>query len=336
MNTNETVLKARALNDQHDCDSVVELLEKYVQGNKDDKEALGLYQKNYVLKTLLDFGVNLEQLYDNDTKNRYQGIPENIVLQMSELIFLKEIADVYISERTDEEKSKSIYAFLKIGITSLGDRLEDYNILKEQLDKFSKIMVDYGYATEFYKYLSIIIDWRSKTSENILRYIVEKVKLLTTVTSEQAIYDNYIKGITSEVFPFSEMPPLSGDRVVIVNIKSQEAKDFWQGYFAYAKRVREEEYETYKKIVADESHELHGVYLADKYVDDRRMQLLQNGSISSMDVANFLVATNYMEISVTESSYKGRIANAEKSYNTVKVNPIEQIKTLINKLLGKK
>ena len=321
MNTNETVLKARALNDQHDCDSVVELLEKYVKENKDDKEALGLYQKNYVLKTLLDFGVNLEQLYDNDTKNRYQGIPENIVLQMSELIFLKEIADVYISERTDEEKSKSIYAFLKIGITSLGDRLEDYNILKDQLDKFSKIMVDYGYATEFY---------------NILRYIVEKVKLLTTVTSEQAIYDSYIKGITSEVFPFSEMPPLSGDRVVIVNIKSQEAKDFWQGYFAYAKKVREEEYETYKKIVADESHELHGVYLADKYIDDRRMQLLQNGSISSMDVANFLVATNYMEISVTESSYKGRIANAEKSYNTVKVNPIEQIKTLINKLLGKK
>ena len=31
MNTNETVLKARALNDQHDCDSVVELLEKYVK-----------------------------------------------------------------------------------------------------------------------------------------------------------------------------------------------------------------------------------------------------------------------------------------------------------------
>lgn len=106
MSVNDIIAKAKELDSNRDCDGVVALLETYVKENCDNKMMVALYQKNYALKTLLDWNVNLSGLYENNAAGRYQGISEDAVLPMSGIIFTKEIADVYSSNKSEEEIAK--------------------------------------------------------------------------------------------------------------------------------------------------------------------------------------------------------------------------------------
>lgn len=335
MSITEIIAKAKELDRNHDCDGVLALLEPYIKENSDNKMAVALYQKNYALKTLFDWNVNLPDLYENNAADRYLGIAEDSVLPMSGIIFTKEIADVYSSEKTEDEKANHIYGYLSIGINSLGNRAEDYSFLEKVLDKYSEVIYYYGYGKLFYKYLSVIVDWRSKVSENILHYLVKKAQAATVTVSDKAIYDEYIKS-AGNAFSFEDKPALSGGRLVIINIKTGEAKDFWKGYFALAKKIRREEYDDYKQATADESSEKYEAYKIGEYIHDAYIKALTSKVVSTEEIAKMQIATGCHMVSTSESEYKARIDDAQRSFDTVKVNPIEQGKAFIGKLFGKK
>jgi len=336
MSKNEVVLKAKQLDEVPDCDGVVELLSEYVTENTDDLEALALFQKNFAIKTIVDLNLNIDELYAIDEKNVFNSIPEELVLKLSETMFIESISRVFLLEKTEQEKEKLVFGYLYRAISSLGDRLEDYNILKNQLKKFFETMSALGYGKYFYSDLASIVDWKSKVSENILKFLVEKSKSVLSVVNDKEIYDTYTKDMKNPLCSFEDKPYLSGGRLVIVNIKSEEEKEFWKGYFSLMKNVREKEYENYYKIVSDENNPLYGVISIGENIHKSYMNALMKNIATSEEVAKMQVATNCDTVTFSESDFKGRIETAEQSINTIKVNPIEQIKSMIFKLFGKK
>ena len=263
---------------------------------------------------------------------RYSDIPEESVLPLTEVLFRNEMASAYLCETEDDQRKHS-YAYLKISILSLGSRLEDYAVLETVLDSFCKIIAKYDLQKYFYEHLAIIVDWKSKVAENILRYLMKKANTAASCASEEQLYNDFVKGWTGEVIPFKEMPYLSGGKLVIVNIKTEAAKDFWKGYFAYVKKVREEEYAAFQKKM--EEGVLCGIDRIEQALTDSWIAKCNLGELTTMDVAQMKVTTNYMINSVSASTFQGRITAAQNSYDTVKINPIAQVKLLIMKLLGK-
>jgi len=336
MSKNEVILKAKQLDEVPDCDGVVELLSEYIKENTDDLEALALFQKNLAVKTILDLNLNLDELYATDEKSVFNSIPEESVLKLSEIMFIESVSRVYLLERSEKEKEKLIFGYLYRAISSLGDRLEDYNVLKSQLEKFFETLLALGYGKYFYSDLAFIVDWKSKVSENILKFLVEKSKSVLSVVSDKEIYDTYTKDMKNPLCSFDDKPYLSGGKLVIVNIKSEEEKEFWKGYFSLMKNIREEEYESYRKIALDENHPFYGVLSLEENIHKSYLNAMMKKIASSEEVAKMQVATKCDTITFSESSFKGRIETAEQSINTIKVNPIEQIKSMIFKLLGRK
>ena len=211
-----------------------------------------------------------------------------------------------------------------------------YDILKNQLEKFFEIMLALGYGKYFYDDLAFIVDWKSKVSENILKFLVEKANSALSVVSDKEIYATYTKDTNNPLCLFENKPYLSGGKLVIVNIKSDEEKEFWKGYFALMKKVRQEEYEAYQKIASDENNPFYGVLSVGENIHNSYINAIMKKIATSEEIARMQVETNFDKVNFSESDFIGRIKSAEQSFNTVKVNPIEQIKSFINKLLGKK
>lgn len=336
MSKNDVVLKAKQLDETFNCDGVVELLNEYVKENANDLEAFALYQKNFATKIICDMGISIDEIMSVDETVIFKNVPENKVLDLAKLLFTEEIATVYLIDKSADEKELLIRGYIRRGISSLGERLNDYNVFKNLLDEFYNITSYYGFEKRFYTHLAHIVEWKSKVDENILRFITNAAKTKIEVTTDEEIYDEYVKGVSSNVFPYDDKPLLSGDRVVIVNIKTQEQVDFWKGYFAFVKKIRQKEYEEYKKNTADKNQSGYELYSIGELLHQIAINLAVKKIITSADIAKMEVASRCHTVSVSEWEYTSRIQNAEKSYNTVKINPIEQIKSMIFKLFGKK
>lgn len=336
MNKNEVVLKAKQLDEAFNCAGVVELLSEYVKENANDSEAFALYQKNLATKIICDMDISIDEIMSVDETVIFENVPENKVLDLAKLLFTEEVASVYLIDKSAEEKELIVRGYIRRGISSLGKRLDDYDVFKNLLDEFYNVTSCYGFEKKFYTNLAYIVEWKSKVDENILRFIVEAVKTKVKVATDEEIYDEYVKGVSSNVFPYDEKPDFYGGRVVIVNIKTQEQADFWKGYFAFVKKVRQEEYEEYKKNISDKNQNGYELYSIGKLLHQIAINLAVKHIITTADIAKMGVATQYDTIGVSESDYTSAIEVAEKSYNTVKVNPIERIKAMIHKLFGKK
>ena len=336
MTKNDVVLKAKQLDEIFNCDGVVELLSEYVKENANDLEAFALYQKNFAIKIICDMGISIDEIVSVDETVIFKKVPENKVLDLAKLLFTEEIATVYLIDKSADEKELLIRGYIRKGISSLGERLNDYNVFKNLLDEFYNITSCYGFEKRFYTQLAYIVEWKSKVDENILCIIVEAAKTKVKVATDKEIYDEYVKDLNTNVFPYDEKPDFYGGKVVIVNIKTQEQADFWKGYFAFVKKVRQEEYEEYKKNISDKNQKGYELYSIGELLHQIAINLAVKQVITSADIAKMGVATQYDTIGVSESDYTSVIEAAEKSYNTVKVNPIEQIKSMIFKLFGKK
>lgn len=336
MSKNEIVLKAKKLDAAPDCDGVVELLREYVLTNKDDLEAVALYQKNLATQAIVDSNMDIDTLFAEDEKSVFDNVPEELVLKLSETLFTHRISDIYLRDHTEEEKEKLVFGCLYRTVSSLGERLDDYQVLKAQFEKFFNILATFGYGKYFYSDLAYIVDWKSKASENILKFLVEKAKLISSTASDEEIYTAYTKDMKEPLCSFEDKPYLSGGRLVIVTIKSEEEKEFWKGYFTLMKKIREEEYENYRKIASDEKHPLYGALLVGEHIHKSYMNALMKKLATSEEVAKMQFATKCDMLNISENDFKAGITSAEQSLNTVKVNPIEQIKTMILKLFGKK
>ena len=66
------------------------------------------------------------------------------------------------------------------------------------------------------------------------------------------------------------------------------------------------------------------------------LKALIDKTATTEEVARMQVATGCCMIETNEYDYEIRVEEAEKSYNTIRINPIDQIKMLINKLFSKK
>lgn len=336
MSKNEIVLKASQLDETHNCDAVVELLGEYVKENADDLEALALFQKNSAAKLMLDRNLNLDELYSSDAKEIFNSVPEESVLDLSEMLFAESIARVYLSESSEEEKEKLAFGYLYRAVSALGDRLNDADTLNDQLEKFYTVMETFGFGKYFYDQLAFVIDWKSKVAVNILKYLVKQSQSILPVASDEEIYDTYTKDMVKPLCAFDDKPYLSGGRLVIVDIRSEAEKEFWKGYFTLMKDIREKEYEEYRKIASDPQNPLYGRLSIGESVHKAYMNVIMKQLATSEEIARTQVAAGGDPLDLSESDFKDRIVAAEQSINTIKVNPIEQIKSFIYGLLGKK
>lgn len=297
--------------------------------------AATIRQKNHALKKIAEFNVDVEALYAPDATTVFDNVPEEHVLTLAELLFTEGMSSVYLQECSEEEKEKLVFGYLHRAITSLGNRLEDYALLKDMFEKFFAVLAPLGYGKYFYGDLPFIIDWKSKVSENILKYLAEKSKSVSSVASDREIYDLYTKDMENPLCSYENKPYLSGERLVIVNIKSEAEAEFWKGYFALMKKIREEEYEAFQKIASDPFHPLHGAHLIGGSIHKSYMNALMKHLASSEEVARMQVAADCSDVDITESDFKDRIQSAVQSYNTVMVNPIDRAKAFVMNLLGK-
>lgn len=336
MNITEIISKAKSLDQSGNCNEVVLLLEEYINNNRDNKMLIALYEKNVGLKAFVDNNWDAKKLYEDESINRYTDIPEDKVLEMAEIIFRQEIADYYVSNIASNGNKKSTYAYLLYGILSLGKRMEDYIYLEAVLNNFREIMYFYDLSENFYVSLVVIVDWRSKVSENILHYLVKKAKQALNIATYKDLYNSYIKNMSNNIFPFEEKPRISEGKVVLENIKTQEAKDFWKGYFAYVKDVREKEYETYKSIISNKKHEFHEEVYIGKAIKRMWNQAFLDRKATPEELVKMSSNTDCCNIEQTDETYKARIDEADRLYKNVKINFINQIKILLKNLLEKK
>lgn len=336
MGSNEIITKAHQLDTECDCEAVIELLEDYVNENKEDLVGFALYQKNLAMKNICDSDVSIEELMSTDANVIFKNVSEIMVFELANLLFKNAVASTYLSDRSTQEKEILIRGFIQRGVLSLGERLNDYNVLKDLLEEFYNTVACYGFENKFYTHLAYIVEWKSKVDENILQFIAETAKTKIGFATNQEIYDEYIKDKTANVFPYDQKPDFYGGKVVIVGIKTQEQADFWKGYFAFVKKIRQEEYETYKKNIANKEGELYSLYNIGKQLHDIGLNMVSNKLITIEDLTKMSIASGYDSINVSESELVSKIENAEKACSTVKVNPIEQIKSTVLKLFGKK
>lgn len=325
MDRNEIIAKARALDKEHKSDEIVALLEDYVRENLSDTEAFALYEmhKTYqIIYSIVGFEVSL---FESST-DRYKEVMDKDIIQLSELLHTYDIAGLYLSDRPKEEIDLILRGFTRTEIDSLGKHLEDYEAFRAHMDKFYDIHTRYGYQNKFYDNLALIADWRSTISLNIFKYIVEKVSPIVATKTDEEIYNMYVKETGKAVCPFSDKPTLSGGKLVITNIKTTEACEFWKGYFTLLKKIRQEDYDAYTKATSDENSDLYAAYTIGKKIDTYGFNLMYNKVITSRESAEMKVYSNVHTIIVSDSSLKGRVEAAEQSLNTVRVNPIELIK----------
>ena len=325
MSANEIVNKARLLDEDGNYEGVVALLQEYVKENPNDRDAMALYQSNQSNKLLGEGNADLEQLIKTD-ETRFSNVTDEEALRFSDWCFAGRVARVYLKNDTKEKQEAAVFAWLELELCTLGNRLDEYEVAKEQLNKYRTSLYNCGYAGYFFAHLLLIIDWQTETTVNILKYISEELRSIAIIKSEQKIYDQYVEGMTENVFPFDEMPPLNGDSVVIKNVKTQEQLDFWKGYFAQVKKVREEEYAAIKELTTNENCVFYGAFVTDARIMKSWHRQVSSGAITTADVARIQVDSRCYRGELSEGNYKNRLERAEKSYNTIRMNPGEEIK----------
>ena len=332
MDKNELILKAHELDAKPDCDGVVDLLKDYVNEFSDDLDFRALYQKNIATKESIDLNLDSEKLYAFDV-SVFDGMPDDKALKFIEKFFAGLVADAYLSNRPEKDKEHIAIKLLEQLVAVLSERFNELENFKTQIDKFYECVCFYGYNEMFYEDLAYLIDWRSKASANILIYLKETAEATIVIKGYEDIYNDYIKDKTGNVFPYSEKPVFNMfmDNIYkfATNVKTQEQKDFWTDCYAFQKKVREEEYIEYKKIVEDKKHKLHGIYLISKYIHDSKMHALMKKSVTSSQVAEIMVYNNCTMIKeASESKYKTNIQDAENLYNAVKNTSLKLVSIL--------
>lgn len=238
------------------------------------------------------------------------------------------------ADQTPEEKQDLILGYLK----KEGEAAGDYAAFKTTMDGTYNAMAEYGIEQLLYGYLCDIMDWRSRFTDNALKYIAEKVKpQLSHATTDKALYNAYVKDKTENVFPFEERPTLSGDRAVIVNVKTQECKDFWRGYFAYAKKALQEEKAAYDQIVSDTRHPLHGAYTAAKKIEKSSTQMMFENRLTARDCVEQKHRAGCLDLDVEGigNSYASRIKNFDLLYNTTDMIITAKLGGMAKSLIGK-
>lgn len=236
------------------------------------------------------------------------------------------------STATQDQKNGLILDYLK----KIGSAHKDYPDFKAQMDEVHSYMATYGIEHQLYEHLASLVDWRSDFSKNILLYIVEKVTpLIQYPPSDQTLYNAYIEDKKENIFPFSEKPELNGDRADTMNIKTQEAKDFWKGYFSYAVSVLKEINDTQQGILSDPNHQLHQAYTIGKKIDMSWLEPPMLNRISSEDVAKMTVATNFWKIKPSAFECKSRLENMQKLYATTDIIITARIGTMAKSLINK-
>ena len=335
MSKNEILARARQLDKKYDYETVVSLLENYIKDHTADKELLALYYKNFTWKTLIEEKLNVEKMND-ESEARFQGLSDENAFRSSALSFMNYVATIYLRDGTEEEKKKLVSAIQSGEISSLGARLNDYERLKKQLEAFYETRAIFGYNQSFYKDLCRIVNCKSTVSKNILRYIVERVTSTITVASDEEIYDEYTKNMSSGVFPFEEMPSF----ITNLNVKTEEAERFWKGYFSLAIRIRQKEYDDYERATADETHEKYDAYMAGEYIRQSRLNLMVEDIVSPEDVAKCYIEVGFEGFDDVTSGYDERLSAAKRLFNRVELSPFDRfiirIKAFVNKLLDKK
>ena len=356
MNSNEILTKARELNEACNYYGVIELLEGHINETPCDKELLAIYLKNSANKEIIDLGVNFEKIYSNVEYYVFDDIPETLLLKLSETLFTASIAGVYLGEYTNEQKNVLVNAHLKKTILSLGELLNDYVVFKDLLEKMHKILNSLELDRNIYSYLAFIVDWKSKVSENIMRYLVEKAKLPSVMTEKKAIYEAYVNDLETTCYAFNEMPRMKDKTQLERKIATREEKIFWIGYFSKVKEIHEKEYDSYKQILHDENHEFHKEYFIGDHISDcyynQALQMAIRGALTTEEIARFQISTNCVGVNKStdiSSKFERSIQETDAILNKLgaqnqKVNTaspsgigsvIEKIKTFLNDILKK-
>ena len=327
MATNEILERAKALDKSKDSQAVIQLLKDYIKNDSSDKTALAFYVKNLTLKFFLDNKITADQLYGNQSGERYVGLSKEEMLQVSAYHYANALAIDFL-ERNDEILNLS-YVWLNAEIETLNDYLYEFVDFEKQMDNYYKTLISFG--IEPYYILSQFIDWNSNLSDNMVKYIERKVKpiIQKSVHSDEDIYNSYTKNMKSKPFPaFSKMP--KADKGYIF-VSSKEEKDFWLGYFQEVKKVKENELKNYRLIAKDENHADHDAYSAYKFVYYKLEQARDELSTDEF-FKWFKVITDF---AVTEDDFTKKINQANQVSKQIFVSPIVVVKEFFKKIFAK-
>ncbi len=342
MYKNELLLKTRELDSESNFNEVVSLIKDHEEYLATDAEVFALYQKNLTLQYFDELGFGAEEFalksakepYPADFMEKFNALPEDCVFTTVEAILREAVASIYLTELSSGDsiaRARSLMNMLGNILSLLGNKTEDYDTLKEQLDNYCKIYELYGY--ELYSHLRIRVWWRSKTDENILRYLAEKFKAVVVAKTENEIYNAYIEEKKpAQVFPFNEKPDIFGEQLIFNSIKTNEAKSFWKEYFAFAKTIREEEYALYKEK-SNHHHPLHSFFKMDKDLQESFDYILsQNDDRLTKTATQMRIDTGWDKLKVCD--YKAELDKINQSY-LILTETIERIKYVIGYYLNK-
>ena len=224
-------------------------------------------------------------------------------------------------------------------ILTEGTAQDDYDDFKAKMDEIYEALAVHDLEHKIYDFLVMVMDYKSKFSENAVKYIVEKVKpQLNIPSTDKAMYEAYCKE-AKVTFPYKEKPYLypSGSRAVINTVKTPESKDFWKGYFDYAKKTLQKEKALFEQAVADPTHKLNGIYTIGNKIDKTGMNMMANGAITSKELAHLHVRTNLLSsgIKVNDKEFDKRITDFETLYNTTDIIITAKIALFIKSLFNK-
>lgn len=242
------------------------------------------------------------------------------------------LAALFASDASGDDSVKAILNH----ILAEGTAHDDYANFKAKMEEIYEALAVYDLEHKIYDFIVMTMDFKSKYSENALKYIVEKVRpQITMPSTDKGMYEAYCKEC-KVTFPYEEKPYLSGGRAVIVTVKSPESRDFWKGYFAYAKKTLEKEKPLFEQVVADPTHKLHGVYTIGDKIDRIGMQMVMNHAISSAEYAHLFVMSNFVGsgIKVSNTGFDKRIADFGALYDTTDMIITAKIALFVKSLFG--
>ena len=330
MSTNDIVVKAKKLKTEGRIGEVIELLENYVQENESDREALALYCICVARKFYLDNNLAAEQLF-GDSTIKYQGMSAELALKTSAHFFRDMLAEDYLAEKTYDEKLNFAYAALRNEFEALGELIVSYESFKTQMDKFYSTIMSFEIRDSFYYMFSQFIDWESDLSNNVIQYIVDKVKPIACalMLSEEDIYNTYIQNMNPEKIPPKNTKPVAKADVNLVF--SEEVKKFWVDYLELVAKTRENELVNYQEIESNKSHPLNPAFSAWVHVYSKLSDY--KGSMSTDKYLEGFEIVRSIRISGDE--LKKEAQKARKLISTIKVMPGMKIINMVKQIVGK-
>lgn len=242
----------------------------------------------------------------------------------------REVLAKYLADEVDANQ------FLA-AIQALSDANPDYPAFKAAMDDAYDAMVEGGIGGVAFNTILTLVDWKSDASVNALKYIGEKAApMIKTIPGDQALYNQYIED-KEKIFPYSEKPyPGSDGRAVIVSVKSEEAKEFWKGYFAYAKKVLKEAQDEYNQVINDKTHPLYGAYTIGKAIREKEISALMN-QCDTHKMAEVIVKSDFtlirsrLEVDCSDK----KLEQLDKLYETTDVIITAKVGNMVKSLFGK-